>query len=68
MSQRSRRLDDRIRDLCAKVIASKGSDELHQILPELRDSIHEATERIRMRAVAILTRSSLVHKERRKSP
>jgi hypothetical protein len=68
MSQRSRRLEDRIRELCTKVVASKDSDELHTILPELRGAIHEATERIRLQAATILTKRPVVPKERRKPP
>jgi hypothetical protein len=66
MSQHSRRLDDRIRELCARVIASENSDELNLILPELRTAIHEATERLRLRAAATLMGNSKPPKERRK--
>jgi hypothetical protein len=68
MLHRTRRLDDRIRELCARVAASRNSDELHLILPELRGAIHEATERLRIRAIAILTGRVNVPEERRKSP
>jgi hypothetical protein len=65
MSLRSRRLDDRIRELCARVVASEDPDELKLILPELRRAIHEATERLRLRAAATLIGGPLP-KEKRK--
>ena len=67
MPLRLRRLDDRIRELCARVIASRNAEELNLILPELRKAIHEATQRLRLRAVAILMGSPNQPNERRKS-
>ena len=66
MSKQSRRLDDRIRQLCAKVVASKDADELHLVLPELKSAIHEAVERLRIRAIAMLTGRSSFPDDRRK--
>lgn len=54
MPTRARRLDDRIRELCAKVVASKDPDEVNRTLPELRSALHEAIERIRVRAARTL--------------
>ena len=52
---RSRRLDDRIRELCASVVALKDRDDLDLILPELRAAIHQSIERLRIRAVGVLS-------------
>jgi hypothetical protein len=40
------RLDDRIRELCAKALTAK-DPELQRILGELQDSLHEHSERLR---------------------
>lgn len=45
-----RRLEDRIRDLCAQAIAADGGPELDVIIPELRRAIHEHIERLRKKA------------------
>lgn len=68
MSRESRRLDDRIRHLCAKVAVSTDPGELALLLPELKAAIHEAVERLRIRAVAILGGSRVFPPERRKLP
>lgn len=68
MSKHSRRAEDRIRELCAKVIASKDSDELNVLLPELRSAIHQAIERLRMKAVVALSGCGNLPNERRKHP
>jgi len=69
MSSHSRRLDDRIRELCAKVAASKDPEELHLILPELKSTIHQAIEGLRLRAVAVLSKGHRdFPNERRKTP
>ncbi len=64
---RSRRLDDRIRELCAKVVASTDPKELEVILPELRSALHQAIERIRVRSVAVLGGRRDFPNERRKT-
>ncbi len=46
-----RRLDDRIRELCAKAVASQDSAELPRVLAELRVAMREHTERLRHSAV-----------------
>jgi len=66
MPPHSRRLDDRIRELCAKVVASKNADELEVMLPELRSAIHQAIEGLRTRSVAILSGRHDFPGERRK--
>jgi hypothetical protein len=68
MSRESRRLDDRIRRLCAEVTASTDPDELALMLPELKSAIHEAIERLRIRAVAILGGYRDFPPDRRKLP
>jgi hypothetical protein len=45
-----RRLEDRIRELCAKAIAAPGGDELEPALSELKAALHEHTERLRQLA------------------
>lgn len=61
----SRRLDDRIRDLCARIgIAS--DDEQKLLLPQLKSAIREKIERIRKLAATKLVGGSN-HKERRNS-
>src|ERR1700728_3453407 len=68
MSGHSRRLEDRIRELCATIVASKDQDELALILPELKTAIHQAIERVRINAVAVLGSSRALPNERRKIP
>jgi hypothetical protein len=66
MSKQSRRLDDRIRKLCAKVASSRDPDELNEALPELKSAIHEAIERLRNRAAVVLSGRRDVPPDRRK--
>jgi hypothetical protein len=61
----SRRLEDRIRELCAKATATKDQQELEIILTELRSAMHEALQRVRRRAIAILDIHSAKPSERR---
>jgi len=42
----SRRLEDQIKDLCSKAVAANDA-ELRPILLELRESLHEHTDRLR---------------------
>jgi len=49
-----RRLEDRIRDLCAKTITASTGDELESVLVRLKSALHEHTERIRKVAAAKL--------------
>jgi hypothetical protein len=64
MSLQLRRVDDRIRDLCAKALAAD-SGELNFILPQLRSALHLAIERLRLRAVGVMNGRE-VPRERRK--
>jgi uncharacterized coiled-coil protein SlyX len=68
MSVRSRRLDDRIRELCARVASSKDAEEVNLILPELQSAIHQAIHRLRLRAVAVMSGRAGLRTERRKPP
>jgi len=62
----TRRLDDRIRHLCAQVTeASNG--ELEGVLQELLSAIHEKIERLRIMAANQLLRRKPV-RDRRASP
>jgi hypothetical protein len=51
----SRRLDDRIRELCARLIHLKEHDDLDLILPELKAALHQSIERLRIRAAGALS-------------
>jgi hypothetical protein len=62
----SRRLDDRIRQLCMEALAAGSSQKARPILAELQSAIHQYTQRIRHRAAAIFTNSSAIPRERRK--
>jgi hypothetical protein len=50
-----RRLEDRIRELCARTLVVSGS-ELEQIFLELKSALHEHTERLRITAAVKLVR------------
>jgi hypothetical protein len=63
----SRRRDVRIRELRAKVAASKDPDEVSLILPELKSAIHQAIERLRLGAVAVLSGPGDFQNEKRKT-
>ena len=51
-----RRLEDRIRELCAQTIVARGANELEPIFSELKSALHEHTERLRKNAVLKLVR------------
>jgi hypothetical protein len=57
MSTRSRRLNDHIHELSAKIAASKKSDNVHPMIAELRTALHQFVERLRVRAAATLSHS-----------
>jgi hypothetical protein len=44
-----RRLEDRIRELCAKALITRGA-ELQVVLADLKSTLHEHTERLRQMA------------------
>ena len=64
-SLRSRRLDDRIRELCAHAVAADNSPHMKSILSELQSAIHQYTQRLRARAAAILTGRNLAPDRRK---
>jgi hypothetical protein len=68
MSVRSRRLDDRIRELCARVASSKDAEEVNLILPELQSALHQAIQRLRLRTVAVMSGRPDFRTDRRKIP
>jgi hypothetical protein len=41
------RLDDRIRELCAKAVATPESPQLDEILRQLQQALHEHAKRLR---------------------
>jgi hypothetical protein len=51
----SRRLDDRIRELCARLVASTEHHDVNQILSELKVALHESIERLRIRVAGALS-------------
>jgi len=42
-----RRLEDRMRNLCAKAVASEDTPELQEVLEQLRAALHEHNTRLR---------------------
>jgi hypothetical protein len=67
MSTHSRRLEDHIRELCAKIAASEKSDDVPPMIAELRAALHQAVERLRTRAAAALSRQTEYPEDRRKT-
>lgn len=55
VSDYSRRLEDRIRELCSLAISETEPDESDRIHDELRRAVHQYVERIRNRAAAALS-------------
>jgi hypothetical protein len=49
----SRRLDDRIRDLCAKAVTTPDAAEFSTLIKELNRALHEHTRRLRKLAAAL---------------
>jgi hypothetical protein len=45
----SRRLEDRIRELCAKAVATPESRDLNEITQQLKTALHEHAQRVRKR-------------------
>jgi hypothetical protein len=67
MGPQDRRLDDKIRQLCASAVDTKNPQKVKPILSELRSAIHQYTQRLRTRAAAGVTGGSEVTPERRNS-
>jgi hypothetical protein len=66
-AEQSRRLEDRIRDLCAKAISSSNNAEFHQVIEELRQALREHSKRLKVFAHAKFL-PGLPVQERRRSP
>lgn len=62
----NRRLDDRIRELCSKALASSDHENMHEILSELQSAVREAIERLRSTAVGSLVERRELPPDRRK--
>jgi len=62
-----RRLEDKIRDLCANLVVSS-DDDFQQALSELRAAINEHTLRIQNRTSAVVLRWPEFPQDRRKKP
>jgi hypothetical protein len=61
----TRRLDDRIRELCQQAVATRRAGELHTILADLRSALGEHTRRVRKRFVTLVLREKGFTQERR---
>jgi len=61
----TRRLDDRIRELCQQAIAARSADELDTILAELRSALDEHSKRVRKRFLTLVLREKGFTQERR---
>lgn len=56
----ARRLEDRIRELCAKVIVAREED-VGPAIAELKSALHEHNDRLRKLAATKLTRLEAAH-------
>jgi hypothetical protein len=61
----NRRLEDRIRELCALAVAACHDDERDLILAELRSALHEHTGRLKRKAALKLVEHQDGFQERR---
>lgn len=61
----ARRLDDRIRELCATAVEARNPEKVRHTLSELRGAIHEYTHRLRQRAFVFVDAPHTL-RERRK--
>jgi hypothetical protein len=53
----SQRLEDRIKDLCAKALTLPASSELNEVLKQLQEALHEHTGRLRDMVASRRTRA-----------
>ena len=65
MNARQRRLDDRIRAACLRLIASNGDFEAS--VQEFLTLVHQKSERLKRRAARLLLNGKSLEDERRKS-
>lgn len=61
----NRRLEDRIRELCAKAVVTRDEEELSLILAQLRAALRENGKRLKRTAVFKLVRQDDGYQERR---
>jgi hypothetical protein len=62
---RARRLEDKIRLLCAKAAIADGEQDLHKILSDLRNALHQHAHKVRMfTASALLAKPGVKHDKR----
>ena len=54
MTTRERRLDEHIRELCARLVVEEEPDELRRTIIELQAALHEHIERLRQMVAASL--------------
>jgi hypothetical protein len=66
MSPPQRRIEDRIRELCAKVVAATDG-EREAILKELRKLLRGTTEHMRKRAASLLVEKKRLSEPRRRA-
>jgi hypothetical protein len=64
----SRRLEDRIRELCALAIYETEPDALNEILQDLRKAVHQYVEQLRKRAASALVGVPGSTEDRREKP
>jgi hypothetical protein len=61
-----RRLEDRIRHLCAKAVSVQESDDLSAILTELKSALQEHTQRLRaLAAIGVRSPQELPFEKRK---
>jgi hypothetical protein len=53
----SQRLEDRIKELCAKALTLPASPELNEVLKQLQEALHEHTRRLREMVASRRTRA-----------
>jgi hypothetical protein len=63
----TRRLDDRIRELCMKAVSTKEPAELTPILADLLSAIHKRVKRLRIMAIAAFAGKPDFPRDRRKA-
>jgi len=54
----SRRLEDRIRELCSKCVEAEDPAELEPIMKKLKEALHQHTNRLRELAARKLVRKN----------
>ena len=55
--------EEKIRELCVRVMAAQNDEATDRILPELRDALHEYCERLRREVAQEMERESRFHKK-----